>query len=249
MDKLSPKRRKFERVSAIPNIYSATLAKHQHAETKAAAPTKKRTVKKPTKADLAKLLAAPLLDETTFPFLELPGEIRNMIFKFALMDAEHSVRFKAGTSKHDGRTLVRQWKRARPGPADLDDIPGQTKGSLMKTGIFYRPYSGYRKSFDVHIFQICRQIGDEAASIFYGSNMFTFEVVPDMFAFLVQFQHRLPLVKKLRLTSNAAHYSNNRAKDMKYGAGYVSYGNSVYFETIFPLLAYATNLEALYLHP
>jgi hypothetical protein len=45
----------------------------------------------------------PQVDNTTFPFLKLPGEIRNMIYKYCLVDADYSVRLEACVSKRDGR--------------------------------------------------------------------------------------------------------------------------------------------------
>jgi hypothetical protein len=42
-------------------------------------------------------------DNTTFLFLKLPGEIRNMIYKYCLIDAEYSIRLEACVSKRDGR--------------------------------------------------------------------------------------------------------------------------------------------------
>jgi hypothetical protein len=34
-------------------------------------------------------------DDATFPFLSLPGEIRNMIYEYVLVDKNHPVEFRA----------------------------------------------------------------------------------------------------------------------------------------------------------
>jgi hypothetical protein len=37
----------------------------------------------------------PRQDDATFPFLSLPGEIRNMIYEYAMVDKTHPVEFRA----------------------------------------------------------------------------------------------------------------------------------------------------------
>jgi len=69
--------------------------------------------------------------------------------------------------------------------------------------------------------------------------MFVFEAVPHMYAFLVHFQHRLPLIKKLGLASPIANSHTYR------GPQYLA---RTPLSTIFPLLTNAINLEALYLN-
>lgn len=224
----------------MSSICSATLIVIQRGETETAGSTKKRKTKKQTQADLAKLLAAPLLDETTFPFLELPGEIRNVIYRYALVDAEYSVRFESHISKHDGGSISVRTYRARPGPPDRDDIPGQTRGSIYKPCHSYKPSSTTPQSrLSVNILQACRQINWEAASFFYGENMFSFEAVPHLYAFLVHFSERLPLITKLGI---ACLYESSRTWR---GAAHLI---RMPLHFVFPLLAPAVNLEALYLH-
>jgi hypothetical protein len=203
-------------------------------------PTKKRKTKKQTKADLATLLAAPLLDEMTFPFLELPTEIRNIIYRYALVDSEYSVRFEANISKRDGGPIVTRTYRARPGPPDRDDLPGQTRGSIYKPCNSYKPASTTaQSSLSVNILQACRQINMEASAMFYSNNMFSFEAVPHLYVFLMHFSERLPLITKLGVASQYVHHGNWR------GAAHLS---EIPLHFVFPLLASAVNLEALYLH-
>jgi len=116
MNKLSLKSQK--RVcptKLIPRLSRMLTA--QLAENELMAPIKKRRTKKQPTA------AVPIdahVDTTIFPFLRLPGEIRNMIYRYALVDTEYSVRFEAKLSKRDGRCIVKRMYRARPGPPDRD---------------------------------------------------------------------------------------------------------------------------------
>jgi hypothetical protein len=179
-------------------------------------------------------------DATTFPFLQLPAELRLMVYNFALVDTLHTIRFGVTTSKVDGRCIVQRFYRARRGPADRDDLPEQTKGSLTKSMKSYRPDPTFPQFvFGVNILQVCRQTNAEAAPIFYGDNMFGLEATPHLHVFLIHFQHRLPLVKQLgisRLRLNP--HTSSVPKEL----------SSKRLIHAFLLLVEATNLKALYLH-
>jgi hypothetical protein len=184
------------------------------------------------------------VDTTTFPFLKLPGEIRNLIYAYTLVDDDHSLRFEADVSKRDGRCIVKRLYRARPGPPDRDDLPNQQKGSITKPCTSYKRFDSFRKfelqmSFAINLFQICKQINGEAASIFYGNNIFTFEAVSHLYAFLIHFQQRLPLIRKLGVASNLTH------PDHYLGPASIVRNT---LSSIFLPLAAAVNLEALYLN-
>ncbi|KAH7414508.1 hypothetical protein DE146DRAFT_38159 [Phaeosphaeria sp. MPI-PUGE-AT-0046c] len=197
-------------------------------------------------------------DTTTFPFLKLPGEVRNMIYAYVLIDPDYAIRFEANTSPRDSRSIVRRLYRAAKGPPDRDDLPAQAKGSVTKACRSYKSSSmseqqknapgvlGRFKSipsfpqayFATALLQTCRQIDSEAAPIFYGANMFAFEAVPHMYAFLTHFQPRLPLVRKLGVASVSLSLLENWR-----GPPHLAQEP---LHNIFPLLAQATTLEALY---
>ncbi|KAF2833215.1 hypothetical protein CC86DRAFT_414959 [Ophiobolus disseminans] len=222
MDKISPKNRK------------------RSAEKNMTTPKKKRKTKKQPAMDAAP--PAPHVDTTTFPFLELSGEIRNMIYHYALTNLDYSIRFEATISKRDGRCILARLYRARPGPPDRDDLPGQARGSITKASHSYKQIDAFRhpqSRFAINLLETCHQINSEAASYFYGENMFVFEAVPHLYAFLVHFHYRLPLIKTLGLASPAVNKGTYR------GPQYLA---QMPLNTIFPALAYATNLEALYLN-
>ncbi|KAH7095793.1 hypothetical protein FB567DRAFT_39948 [Paraphoma chrysanthemicola] len=184
------------------------------------------------------------VDTTSFPFLKLPGEVRNMIYSYLLVDYDHPLRFEARSRVQQGRCSVRRLYRARPGLPDRDDLPGQLKGSITKSLISYKSFDSFRKAqrqmtFGVRIFEACKQINQEAAPIFYGSNLFTFEAVPHLYTFLTHFQQRLPFIAKIGLATVSPH------PDHYYGPKpFVHYT----LASIFLPLSAAINLEALYLN-
>lgn len=242
MDKLSRKNHKRVRVFEHACITTLRLLTSQPAEADLMPRTIKRKSKKQAATAVPDEAPAVNIDETTFPFLQLPGEIRNIIYTYALVDTSYSIRLEANISKRDGRCIVRRLYRARPSDPDRDDLPGQTKGSITKPSHSFKEEDPVRRSsqssFGVNMFQVCRQINVEAAPIFYGKNLFAFEAVPHMYAFLVHFHHRLPLMRKLGLASMTANPTIYR------GPQFMA---SMPLSTVFPLLANAVNLEALYL--
>ncbi|KAF2030161.1 hypothetical protein EK21DRAFT_112268 [Setomelanomma holmii] len=195
-------------------------------------PQKKKTTAVPTR-----------VDNTTFPFLKLPGEIRNMIYTYLLVDQDHPIRSEAWISKRDWRGIVKRLFQARPGDADRDDLPGQQKGSITKTSASYKRFDGARRVpkqmiFAVHLLLICRQINNEAGSIFFGNNLFTFEAPAHLYTFLLHFNQRLPLVRKLGL----AHYGMLPQTLPPASMMHTQ------LNPFFAILATAVNLEALYLN-
>jgi hypothetical protein len=205
-------------------------------------PPKKRRAIKKKPAILPPSNEPSHVDNTTFPFLNLPGEIRNMIYTYAdLIDEDHSIRFETQTGRNGRNTVCRMF-RARRGPPDRDDLPGQLKGSITKACTSYRRWSGIpQMSFPVHLFQVCKQLNNEASSIFYSGNMFVFEDIPQLHIFLLHFHHRVPLLRTLDLASVGANPST---------PGMFTGGDALSspLHWISPLLMRAVDLEALYLH-
>ncbi|KAH4341493.1 hypothetical protein HBH98_178920 [Parastagonospora nodorum] len=195
-------------------------------------------MQKQKKAELKKRPLVSVFNESIFPLLELPAEIRNMIYHHLLVDNAYAIRFQATVSSRDGHSIVTRLSRARPGAPDRDDIPGQSKGSITLASNSYKPCIS---NFDlgVNIFLANRQINAESSPIFYSANLFNFEGVPDLYAFLCHFQHRLSLMRKLGLTSVTSNPKTFR------GALHVQ---GMPLHSVFPLLASAINLEAVYMH-
>jgi hypothetical protein len=74
-------------------------------------------------------------------------------------------------------------------------------------------------------------------------NVFTFEAVPHLYAFLGHFAHRLPLVRKLGVASIAV-----RSAYVLYTHEAIQPISSMTLINIFPLLTNATNLEVFYMN-
>lgn len=108
--------------------------------------------------------------------------------------------------------------------------------------------------------QVCRQINEEAAPLFYGGNLFVFGGVPHLYAFLTHFAIRLPLVQNIGLVSGYTGYYDVRLLLISYILTYDRYHDLILCQglkmlkkmelhSIFPLLASATSLSAIYINP
>jgi hypothetical protein len=91
--------------------------------------------------------------------------------------------------------------------------------------------------------QTCQQINAEAAPLFYGMNVFVFEAVPHLYAFLNHLGPRLPLVRQLGVASIYARPNFGNFEPA--GVKLISH---ITWDHMFPLLAHATNLEVLYMN-
>ncbi|CAG5156996.1 uncharacterized protein ALTATR162_LOCUS4789 [Alternaria atra] len=185
--------------------------------------------------------APPRQDDTVFPFLDMAGEIRIVIYEYALVDKENSTRFAACKGQQHTRTTVERFYRVCLLLPDLEDIPNVQVPGLEKFGMRHprRSDAGYMR-IGVHLSQVCRQTNLESAPVFYditfdavgltilfqGKNIFILESVAAFNAFSLQFIRSLPLPRRLGVADLLARRPG------------------VVFS--FPLLTNATHLEALY---
>jgi hypothetical protein len=94
--------------------------------------------------------AAPTLTESTFRFIGLSPEIRNMVYEIILVDRDYSVRFASENSRVNGwRSPFRQY-RTRPGRPDREDIAHSSKSSISKSLMAYKLHP----SFPQHEFNL-----------------------------------------------------------------------------------------------
>ncbi|CAO2650423.1 Nn.00g017150.m01.CDS01 [Neocucurbitaria sp. VM-36] len=184
-------------------------------------------------------------NELAFPFLQLPGEIRNMIYECTLVDHHYSIRIEVIVSNCDRRYILRRLYRARPGPPDRDDLPNQQRPSLNKAYNSWKQEETFRQfSFARTLLQTCHQINEEAAPFFYGNNIFLSYAVPRLYAFLEQCSHRLPLLRKLGFAPTVDHRSFKTSFQ-----GPKSLHDKKYpYLSVFPLLTGAMTIEKLYIH-
>ncbi|KAF1837218.1 hypothetical protein BDW02DRAFT_566271 [Decorospora gaudefroyi] len=212
--------------------------KTYHTSTKSGSGSSKRRT---TQSDAPELNTPRHQDQAIFPFLKLPAEIRNMIYRYTLVDDEYSVSLEAGTNEWDGRCIVRRLYRCHSGPPDRDDLSNVRRPSLRKASSSFTHLKRFRQ-FDlgVKLLQTCRQVNREATRIFYGMNMFVFPSVQHLYAFPQHFMRRLSLVRKIGL-ANAHSNSPCRIIDRQV----VENGD---LHAMFPLIMHATNLEALYMN-
>lgn len=110
-------------------------------------------------------------NEGAIGFLDLPGEIRNMIYEHALLNSHYAISFTDVDTSH-GCSLRRVYYRTL-GLPDRDDLPGQTNGTVNRRAVMRDPCPSQQAiMFSVALLQTCEQINAEAASIFYGRNLF-----------------------------------------------------------------------------
>lgn len=111
-------------------------------------------------------------DVSAFRFLDLPAEIRTIIYNF-LVETDESIRISSFTGKD-------KIKRAVQASFHLDD-------ASHREGIEYdaaaETYLGQPPS-PVMVAQVNRQISDEVLPLVYGSNTFSFTTLGDLKVFL-----------------------------------------------------------------
>ncbi|KAF2502834.1 hypothetical protein BU16DRAFT_554867 [Lophium mytilinum] len=121
-----------------------------------------------------------------FPFLDLPRELRDLIYEYALVAKDgihiHAVRVAAPSLERFhrwlpiSRTLVQHrtvhnyFQRLRRFPRGPRHAPSQVIYSPRK--LTYE--SDFAQDLNVQIFSVSRQIYEEASRIFYGGNTFDF---------------------------------------------------------------------------
>ena len=152
-------------------------------------------------------LAAP----TTSRFLQLPRELRDLIYEHALVKGiisiECAVTKGSPTRVHDQRNLKSREKEDEPYPlsapwghrrvwsvppfdidsASTNNTPNPPPAVYMTYQLEKGSEEKVIESVDVSLFQVCRLIYAEASEVFYGNNIFSFTSdfrIPTAFAFL-----------------------------------------------------------------
>jgi hypothetical protein len=165
----------------------------------------------------------PLPKSKIFPFMQLPAEIRNIIYNYTLADA--SGINLVGAFKHRRRTVQRisaevQSHIRNQSYHRINSIP-DGKGTTSEEPVELVP----------SLLAVSKQIYQEACDILYG-NEFIFTDTFALYNFLLNLG-----------PSGAKHLKHVQLLGWGYGRGMKGYNHSC-----FAVLVWATNLETIHLH-
>ncbi|CAN9253157.1 unnamed protein product [Alternaria alternata] len=171
-----------------------------------------------------KASSRPLPKRKIFPFMELPAEIRNIIYEYTLTDPA-GINL-VGTFKHKRRTVER--------------IPAKCQASISHDG----PWSGALPINDnirsqheqpaalvPSLLAVSKQIHQECIDILYGKNEFVFTNSFALYSFLINLGPR-----------GAKHLKTLRIRGWLYGRAMKGYNHSC-----FAALVWATNITAFHI--
>ncbi|KAF2267006.1 hypothetical protein CC78DRAFT_531093 [Lojkania enalia] len=186
-------------------------------------PTRKR---KTTGDEARSLRAKRQMNRATFPFMKLPGEIRNIIYGYALIDTDSIIAIEALHGGKLARRLMTK-KDFDHRHRDLDIVEYQREILALNPGTAWKWKLNNRIA--AQLLLVCKNINEEATKILYVRNHFTFINAEIMYIFLRRIGPRIQDLRRLSLV----HWDASRQKD--------------YLKLVFNKLIEATNLEALIL--
>ncbi|KAL1797799.1 hypothetical protein ACET3X_004405 [Alternaria dauci] len=176
---------------------------------------KKRTVKASSR---------PLPKRKIFPFLDLPAEIRNMIYEYTLTDPA-GINL-AGTWKHKRRTVERITAKCQ---ANISTNRNWTDTRLMNDNI--RSQHEQPAALVPSLLAVSKQIHQECIDILYGNNEFIFANSFALYNFMINLGPR-----------TAKHLKTLRIRGWLYGRAMKAYNHSC-----FATLVWATNITAFHI--
>lgn len=114
--------------------------------------------------------------EGRFPFLDLPGELRNKIYDYAITKEHYAIEWVGNTQKSKSLTY-RLPRPTRAHPPKLE--PGAARRRRLLDYHHRRVHPTHLAEDDVHpgptvLLFICKSISEEAASVLYSKSMFHF---------------------------------------------------------------------------
>ncbi|KAF2189499.1 hypothetical protein K469DRAFT_747577 [Zopfia rhizophila CBS 207.26] len=125
-------------------------------------------------------------NKTPFPFLKLPGEIRNSIYEYALVDPKYAIAIDGPGE----RLLLKRGDKHANGYSTTD-AKNYTKGRPLKWALNYRLCPQFLR--------VCRQIHIEAAPMLYAGNHFLFLDTFAMNNFLARYQGMIHHIRRVSL--------------------------------------------------
>lgn len=126
-----------------------------------------------------------------------------MVYEYALVDRNYSVRFRwRGTPVVGTRCIIRVHRRDSGHP-NRDDSPGQTHGSLTEEACYIttpnrRPGQD-GSELAVALPGTCKQINEEAAAVFYGQHVFSFDDLLSCFFYTDHIKAQIPSLRLIAL--------------------------------------------------
>ncbi|KAF1846923.1 uncharacterized protein K460DRAFT_413745 [Cucurbitaria berberidis CBS 394.84] len=173
-----------------------------------------------SKKHKAQINSRPLPKRKIFPFMQLPAEIRNMIYSYALTDPS-GINFVA-TTKHKRRTVERVSEETQS---------GLSRGWYRRGRINDQVRAQYKEPVSLvpSLLAVSAQVYFEAQDVLYG-NEFVFADTSALYSFLINLG-----------PSGAKRLKTLRLLGWSYGRASKAYNNAC-----FAVLVWATNITAFH---
>ncbi|KAF2661383.1 hypothetical protein K491DRAFT_451521 [Lophiostoma macrostomum CBS 122681] len=131
-------------------------------------PTKPNTTRTERKTAKTSKTTVKRRSKASFPFLDLPAEIRNIIYGYCLVDNQYAVSIGIEREKVRRRLVKRGDFISQHGEAALEVVKSST--AHIKGVLRWR----LNNQFCVQLLRVNKQIHDEAITILYAQNLFSF---------------------------------------------------------------------------
>ncbi|KAG9191121.1 hypothetical protein G6011_09209 [Alternaria panax] len=176
------------------------------------------------KKQTVKTGSRPLPKRKIFPFLELPAEIRNLIYEYTLTDSG-GINL-VGTFKHKRRTVERISAECQTGISQ-----GRSWSDTLLMNDNIRSQHEQPAALVPSLLAVSKQVHQEGVDILYGKNEFTFTDSFALYNFLINLGPR-----------GAKHLKTLRIRGWLNGRAMKAYNHSC-----FAALVWATNITAFHI--
>ncbi|KAF2791616.1 hypothetical protein K505DRAFT_339402 [Melanomma pulvis-pyrius CBS 109.77] len=130
-----------------------------------------------------------------FAFLDLPGEIRNTIYQYALVDSNFTISIE-DKNKHNNTGLKRHLlRRSDLRHQCLSDVPEEEFDSRLNKRLPWKWRLNGRLCPE--LLAVCKQINAEATSYLYGGNYLVFLDARIMTRFLLRCGSQIHLIRRI----------------------------------------------------
>ncbi len=158
----------------------------------------------------------------TFPFLDLPGELRNRIYDYAIATNHYAMEWVCDNKKSKSLTYRLPKISSTSGPwLKLTADAALRRRALHPSGgrVRLRLPDDYFRTTPVALLLVCKQMHEEASSVFYSKNTFDFHGIGALNHFLNYLQPTAKmsitkLIIKYRAYGYPEYIPNQYCKDM-----------------------------------